>query len=103
VLEGEWTKLSSIKNQSDLTIMFDGLRWLDGEFTALSFRHNNNRTANFLFADGHCESLNISVIPTDPADPTRTTPMPRSMVVNVNNGVNNLKPWPHPQWRMDQR
>jgi prepilin-type processing-associated H-X9-DG protein len=100
---GELTKLSSFKNQSDLALMFDGLRWLDADFNALSFRHNNNRTANFLFGDGHCESLNISVIPTDPADPSGHTPMPRSTVANLTTGVASLKPWPHPQWRVDQR
>ena len=91
--DGEWTKLSSIKNQSTLTIMFDGLRWLDAEMNSVSFRHNNNRTANFLFADGHCESLNVSVLPT----------LTSGQVANVANGVNNLKPWPHPHWRVDQR
>jgi prepilin-type processing-associated H-X9-DG protein/prepilin-type N-terminal cleavage/methylation domain-containing protein len=102
-MEGELTKLSSFKNQTDLALMFDGLRYLNADFRALSFRHNNNRTANFLFADGHCESLNISVVPTDAADPTGHTPMSRNNVANLTNGVANLRPWPHPQWRVDQR
>jgi prepilin-type N-terminal cleavage/methylation domain-containing protein/prepilin-type processing-associated H-X9-DG protein len=91
-LEGDWTKLSSIKNQSNLTIMFDGLRWFE-EPTCVSFRHNSNRTANFLFADGHCESLNISVMPA----------LTRAQILNAANGLNSLKPWPHPHWRLDQR
>jgi prepilin-type N-terminal cleavage/methylation domain-containing protein/prepilin-type processing-associated H-X9-DG protein len=103
VMDGELTKLASFKNQTDLAIMYDGLRYMDGNFTTISFRHNNNRTANFLFADGHCESLPISVIPTDSADPTGHTPMSRANMANLNNGVANLRPWPHPQWRVDQR
>jgi prepilin-type N-terminal cleavage/methylation domain-containing protein/prepilin-type processing-associated H-X9-DG protein len=100
VMDGELSKLASFKNQTDLAIMFDGLRYMNADFRALSFRHNNNRTANFLFADGHCESLNISVIPTDASG---QNPMLRATVANLTTGVASLKPWPHPQWRTDQR
>jgi prepilin-type N-terminal cleavage/methylation domain-containing protein/prepilin-type processing-associated H-X9-DG protein len=92
-VDGEYTKLSSIKNQATLTIMFDGLRWMDAEVNSVSFRHNSNRTANFLFADGHCESLHISVLPT----------LTSTQLAIVANGVNNLKPWPIPHWRVDQK
>jgi prepilin-type N-terminal cleavage/methylation domain-containing protein/prepilin-type processing-associated H-X9-DG protein len=91
--EGEYTKLSTIKNQSTLTIMFDGLRWMDAEPTAVNFRHNNNRSANFLFVDGHCETLPLDFLPA----------LTSAQIANVANGVNNLKPWPHPHWRVDQR
>lgn len=97
---GELTKLASFKNQTDLAIMYDGLRYMDGEFTTISFRHNNNRTANFLFADGHCESLPISVIPNDSAT---GKPLTRAQMANVNTGVATLSRWPHPQWRVDQK
>jgi prepilin-type N-terminal cleavage/methylation domain-containing protein/prepilin-type processing-associated H-X9-DG protein len=93
VVEGTWLKLAQIKNAGTLTIMFDGLRYFDGFRERVSFRHNSNRTANFLFADGHCESLNIGVLPE----------LTDSQFKNLNNGVNNLRPWPHPQWRLDQR
>ena len=95
VLTGKLTKFTSIKNGSDLTIMYDGLRWLDGngDRNHVSFRHNSNRTANFLFADGHAESLNVGVLP-DLTD---------DQIKNQNNGVTNLQPWPHPHWRIDQR
>jgi prepilin-type N-terminal cleavage/methylation domain-containing protein/prepilin-type processing-associated H-X9-DG protein len=99
-MDGELTKLTSFKNAADLALMFDGLRYLNADFRALSFRHNNNRTANFLFADGHCESLNISVVPTDSS---HMNPMLKKDVADLTNGVANLKPWPHPQWRVDQK
>jgi prepilin-type processing-associated H-X9-DG protein len=73
--------------------MFDGLRWWDAEINCVSFRHNSNRTANFLFADGHCESLNIGVLPQ----------LTAANIKNLANGANNLKPWPHPHWRIDQK
>jgi prepilin-type processing-associated H-X9-DG protein/prepilin-type N-terminal cleavage/methylation domain-containing protein len=92
-LTGELSKLTLFKNQTDLTLMFDGLRYFDGEITTVSFRHNNNRTANFLFADGHCESLNISVMPA----------LTAANFNDVTNGVTLLKPWPHPHWRIDQK
>jgi prepilin-type N-terminal cleavage/methylation domain-containing protein/prepilin-type processing-associated H-X9-DG protein len=99
-MDGELTKLTSFKNAADLALMFDGLRYLNADYRALSFRHNNHRTANFLFADGHCESLNISVVPTDSS---HMNPMLKKDVADLTNGVANLKPWPHPQWRVDQK
>jgi len=92
-LDGEWSRLSQMKNQSDLTIMFDGLRYADGDMKAVSVRHNNNRSCNFLFADAHCETLPGSVLPT----------LTASQVKNLTTGVDALKPWPHPHWRMDQK
>jgi prepilin-type processing-associated H-X9-DG protein/prepilin-type N-terminal cleavage/methylation domain-containing protein len=93
LVEGEWRKLTQLKNNATLTIMFDGLRYMDGQRNRVSFRHNTNRTANFLFADGHAESLNIAVLPD----------LTEAQFKNLNNGVNNLRPWPHPHWRIDQR
>jgi prepilin-type N-terminal cleavage/methylation domain-containing protein/prepilin-type processing-associated H-X9-DG protein len=92
VVTGEWQKLIRLKNSSKLAIMFDGLRYFHGDRNRVNFRHNSNRTANFLFADGHCESLNIGVLPD----------LTEAQFKNVNNGVANLKPWPHPLWRIDQ-
>ena len=101
VLTGKMTKLSTIKNGSDLTIMYDGLRWLDGgepslqqqDHNHVSWRHNSRRSANFLFADTHCETLPKSVLPN----------LTDAQIKNLNNGVTSLKPWPHPHWRMDQK
>ena len=92
-IEGDWQKLVKLKNSSNLTIMFDGLRYFEGDRNRVSFRHNSNRTANFLFADGHAESLNIGVLPELTDD----------QIKNVNNGVKNLERWPHPHWRVDQK
>jgi prepilin-type processing-associated H-X9-DG protein len=91
-VDGEWRKIPTIKNQATLTLMFDGLRWWDAEVNSVSFRHNNNRIANFLFCDGHCESLPLSNLPV----------LTSAQIANVNSGVASLKPWPHPQWRVDQ-
>jgi prepilin-type processing-associated H-X9-DG protein/prepilin-type N-terminal cleavage/methylation domain-containing protein len=93
VVVGQWQKLVKLKNSSTLTIMFDGLRYFEGDRNRLSFRHNSNRTANFLFADGHCESLNIGVLPELTEDQFKDIP----------NGVKLLERWPHPHWRLDQK
>jgi prepilin-type processing-associated H-X9-DG protein len=101
VLTGKLTKLTSIRNSSSLTILYDGLRWLDGgepslqqqDHNHVSWRHNNHRSANFLFADTHCETLPKSILPN----------LTDAQIKNLNNGVNSLKPWPHPHWRMDQK
>ena len=93
LIEGEWRKLVHLKNNSTLTIMFDGLRYFDGERNRVSFRHNSNRTANFLFADGHGESLGIHTLPD----------LKPGQFKNIANGVKNLEPWPHPHWRLDQK
>jgi prepilin-type processing-associated H-X9-DG protein/prepilin-type N-terminal cleavage/methylation domain-containing protein len=99
VITGKLTKLTSIKNSSTLTIMYDGLRWLDGgdgasqqDHNHVSFRHNNRKSANFLFADGHCETLPKSVLPN----------LTDAQIKNLNKGVTSLLPWPHPQWRLDK-
>jgi prepilin-type processing-associated H-X9-DG protein len=99
VLTGKLQRLSSIKNGADLTIMYDGLRLLDnggdnpGDRNHVSFRHNGGKSANFLFADGHCETLPKSFLPN----------LTDAQITNKNNGVANLQPWPHPHWRLDQR
>ena len=101
---GLLTKLTSMKNQSTLAIMFDGVRFLDNDPGALqsqpkyygnhvSARHNGRKIVNYLFADGHCESLPKSAVPN----------IPDADIKNLKQGVDNLKPWPHPHWRMDQR
>ena len=105
---GELKKLTSFKNSSTLTIMYDGLRWLDGGDAGttndnrnhVSLRHGNKKTANFLFADSHCETLPKSVIPnmTDNAikyakDDRPTEGLP---------GLKAIAP-PHPHWRTDQK
>jgi prepilin-type processing-associated H-X9-DG protein len=94
-LTGKLTKLSEFKNGSDLTIMYDGLKYLDGngDRNHVSFRHNSRRSANFLFADGHGETLPKSVLPNLTDD----------QITNLKKGVDALKPWPHPHWRMDQK
>jgi prepilin-type processing-associated H-X9-DG protein len=73
--------------------MFDGIRYFDGDRNRVSFRHNSNRTANFLFADGHAESLGIGVLPE----------LTEAQFKNVANGVKDLERWPHPHWRVDQK
>ena len=102
LFSGHLHKLSEIKNGSDLAIMYDGLKWLDADLTTkanhVSFRHNSRRSANFLFGDGHAETLPKSVMP-DMTDADM-----KSLKTNdPTKGIPGLNRWPHPHWRLDQK
>jgi prepilin-type processing-associated H-X9-DG protein len=97
---GEFIKINQIKKSAEVAMLFDGIRTLDGISTRINARHNSKRTTNFLFADGHCENLNLSVLPLpDETDATTRA----GKIKNKDNGVDTLKPWPHPHWRVDQK
>lgn len=101
VVTGMLTKLNGIKNGSDLTIMYDGLKWWTTDnidHNQVSWRHNTRRSANFLFADGHAETLQKSVIPNMTDNDLQSV-----QAGKAGKGVEGLKAWPHPHWRMDQK
>jgi prepilin-type N-terminal cleavage/methylation domain-containing protein/prepilin-type processing-associated H-X9-DG protein len=85
-------KFSDLKNSSHLAMMWDGVRYFDSYVQRITPRHNSNRMTNFLFADGHCESLHKDMMPT----------ISEADLKGVN-GVELLRPWPHPQFRVDQK
>jgi prepilin-type processing-associated H-X9-DG protein/prepilin-type N-terminal cleavage/methylation domain-containing protein len=91
---GKLSKFTEFKNSGALVLLFDGLRLLDADSNRINARHNNKRTTNFLFADGHCES-----IPTE-MTPTLTTAQWRGTNGNT---LDVFKQWPYPLWRLDQR
>jgi prepilin-type processing-associated H-X9-DG protein/prepilin-type N-terminal cleavage/methylation domain-containing protein len=87
---GELTKINQIKKSAEVAMLFDGIRSLDLKSTRINARHNNKRTTNFLFADGHCESI-----------PTENTPeLTDAQWSGTDLTVFNQ--WPHPKWRLDQ-
>jgi len=87
---GELSKMSQIKKAAEVAMLFDGIRTLDGISTRINARHNNKRTTNFLFADGHCESI-----------PTENTPdLTEAQWTGTDLTVFNR--WPIPKWRLDQ-
>ena len=104
-VRGRLTKLTSFKNSSTLAIMYDGVRHLDGGHGAnvnsnhVSLRHGGRKTANCLFADGHCEILGRDAIP----EMTDADIKYVGAAAAPTKGVEGLKRWPHPHWRLDQK
>ena len=87
---GEFIKINQIKKAAEVAMLFDGIRTLDGISTRINARHNNKRTTNFLFADGHGESI-----------PTQNTPdLTEAQWTGKDLTVFNQ--WPTPKWRLDQ-
>jgi prepilin-type N-terminal cleavage/methylation domain-containing protein/prepilin-type processing-associated H-X9-DG protein len=87
---GELSKMNQIKKAAEVAMLFDGIRTLDGISSRINARHNNRRTTNFLFADGHCESI-----------PTENTPdLTEAQWTGTDLTVFNR--WPIPKWRLDQ-
>jgi prepilin-type processing-associated H-X9-DG protein len=89
-------KTSDFKNSTSLAYMWDGVRYFDSYVERITPRHNSGRTTNFLFADGHCESIPRDTMPKTQADITEAD-------LKGPNGAEFLKKWPHPQFRLDQK
>jgi prepilin-type N-terminal cleavage/methylation domain-containing protein/prepilin-type processing-associated H-X9-DG protein len=92
-VRGELTKYSQLKKASELVLLFDGLRWLDGRAQALNARHGKKNIVNMLLADGHAESF-----------PVKQLPQVGQITMNQwkTGPVSVFAPWPDPKWRMDQ-
>jgi prepilin-type processing-associated H-X9-DG protein len=92
-VRGQLTKFTQFKKSSELVLLFDGLRWLDGRAQGLNARHGKKKIVNMLLADGHAESFPVKQLP----QVGLITP------ANWKNGpVTVFTDWPSPKWRMDQ-
>src|SRR5688572_10858000 len=60
---GPLTKWSQIKKSSEMAMMADGLRVIDGKAARLSSRHNGQKYVNVLLADGHAASYRAKDLP----------------------------------------
>ena len=92
-IRGQLTKFSQLKKSSELVLIFDGLRWLDGRAQALNARHGKKNMVNMLLADGHAESYPVKQLP---QVGQITTAQWKTGLISV------FAPWPDPKWRMDQ-
>ena len=93
---GPLTKFSQIKKSSEVAMIADGLRCIDGKFARLSSRHNGRKYVNVLLADGHAFSYEA-----------KTLPQANNQMGNT--GTNpGTAPWERgfyftsPRWRVDQ-
>lgn len=90
---GNLTKMGQFRKSSELVLLFDGLRWLDGRANALNARHGGKKMMNALMADGHAESMQIASLPqVGTITTTQWKFMPPYVFGN----------YPYPKWRMDQ-
>ena len=98
---GEFSKIAKFRKSSELALMYDGLRLLDGDFRLVNARHNNKKITNFLFGDFHSESVQTSRLPRQPTEQPPTGPsLSRAQIGGTDPSVFN--PWPYPKWRLDQ-
>jgi prepilin-type processing-associated H-X9-DG protein len=92
-VRGELTKYSQFRKASELVLLFDGLRWLDGRAQALNARHGKKNIVNMLMADGHAASFDVKTLPqVGQITPAQWKTGPVSV----------FSLWPDPKWRMDQ-
>jgi prepilin-type N-terminal cleavage/methylation domain-containing protein/prepilin-type processing-associated H-X9-DG protein len=77
-------KIAEIRDASDLIMVFDGIYVLNLNMNRVNARHNNHKSTNFLYADGHADSQLTSIVPSDITNLTKLALHPR------------------PHWRMDQ-
>ena len=93
-----YRKSNEVRNPTEMVFLFDGILGLNYAGTnanRINARHNNQKITNLAFIDGHAESIRTADLPGGDgnANPPGTTFDP--------NG--NLKNFPFPNWRLDQR
>jgi len=101
VVGGPMIKVSKIKKSGEMAMIFDGIQMHDFNTNKISARHGRRKTqTNFLFADGHCATVDSKSLPTGGGtaqgtwDGNESTSDLRSVDTLVN--------YPFPKWRLDQ-
>jgi len=84
------SKQSQMKRSSEIALVLDGLKMIDGQVGRISARHNGKKVTNFMFADGHCESIQSASLPKKDSELQG-----KDWEVLSNK-------YPHPKWRMEQ-
>ena len=90
-MAGRLTKLSQFKNSSELALIYDGLRGINGNVYKISPRHNGQKYTNVLLADGHVQTFPWADFPKISAAQWKGTDL---TVFGQNQ---------YPKWRLDQR
>lgn len=87
--------ITRVKNSSETVLLYDGvnLNMINTDANRLNARHKKRTVTNLTFFDGHAESFKTADLPggLGDANPAKTT-----------FGVENLKKYPYPKWRLDQ-
>jgi prepilin-type processing-associated H-X9-DG protein/prepilin-type N-terminal cleavage/methylation domain-containing protein len=88
---GPLIKLHKIRKSSEMAMILDGLRLIEGNPNRISARHNGKKFVNIMMADGHCESINAA----------KNLPQTKTDMQGKDWEVLSNK-YPHPKWRMEQ-
>jgi prepilin-type processing-associated H-X9-DG protein len=95
IVGGPLIKVSKIKKAGEMAMIFDGFQIHDYNTNNISARHGRRKTqTNFLFADGHAETVPTKSLPNGGAGGNMSTSDLRSPV--------ELQKSPFPKWRLDQ-
>ena len=91
-------KSTRIINSTEMVMLFDGLfiNLQAANANRLNARHNNRKITNLSFHDGHCESMRTKDLPG--GDQNANQPDAATTF-----SLANLKKYPYPKWRLDQR
>jgi len=101
IVGGPLIKVGKIKKAGEMAMIFDGIQMHDFNTNKISARHGRGRTiTNFLFADGHAESLPSKSLPTGGAAAT-WNPGTNSATSDLRS-ADTLQKTPFPKWRLDQ-
>jgi len=96
-------KITMFRDASSLVALFDGIgsvNMMTTNANRLNGRHNNQKACNILMFDGHAETFATETLPGG-AD-NANDPLGNSMSTGVF-GLPNLKKYPYPKWRLDQK
>jgi prepilin-type N-terminal cleavage/methylation domain-containing protein/prepilin-type processing-associated H-X9-DG protein len=103
---GPLLKTSAIHKSSEIAMIFDGFECHDYDTTHISLRHSRGKVCNFLFADGHAQSVAARAKNDGTID---TYGLPNGGVGGtVNKATSDLRSAatlvnsPFPKWRLDQ-
>jgi prepilin-type processing-associated H-X9-DG protein/prepilin-type N-terminal cleavage/methylation domain-containing protein len=88
---GPLIKASNIKKASEMAMIYDGLWGHDYNTARISARHGRGKQTNFLFADGHAQSVDTASLPNG------TTAANSDLA-----SADKLGKSPFPKWRLDQ-
>jgi prepilin-type processing-associated H-X9-DG protein len=94
---GQLIKHSRIKKASEVAMIFDGFECHDYNTNYISARHMKQTKTNFLFADGHCESIDTKSLPNGGAGNNGGVEATSDL-----RSVETLADHPYPKWRLDQ-
>jgi prepilin-type processing-associated H-X9-DG protein len=78
-------------------MIFDGFECHDYNTNYISARHMKQTKTNFLFADGHCESIDTKSLPNGGAGNNGGVEATSDL-----RSVETLADHPYPKWRLDQ-